>query len=954
MPSVAQETCNYNGKIYFVYPNQEVKTRGNSLDYNSTSYMKDRMLGIKTEILPNFNNLKDGAYVILYKNKRDKIHPACFFSLENNLPEGKATWVRHCKDTIEIQNYSNGLKHGEETVYSDKGNLFIKAKYKTGLLHGEYKSYFWNSDQLQLTGKFENNLKQPGSKFYDKYGNLSSEEILKDSIVTTTRYLINELKSKDYHDINGTWISTAYYYEDGNISDSTYPARRAFYYPQYSEKTDLFWEQLEQMPKLFRVHYMDNVHSLFYPNGQPITTLWYGNATNSYEKKAQIEDYSDGFYFDTIFNEDGSVKDILDERNFNDSAEFLLHHSYYYEKRKLHIVDYEFNNGILHSLKEVILNRKGDTTHLYSSINEKLLRIEANDTILVLENKIGKNYYREFKFLEDDSIITRFEAQTKYSNGRIKENIKGSFDYRYERLIKLPIPSQYDIYTKDGLQITKDSIGRIAIGKEFLNGFYKFKINEEIHSFQETEWLTSKEKISLKNLKPAGAWGYPSSLVPQSWGEPLSGYFVNGIQDSIWKIKDKKHHLKYNVLYKEGLLNGTIVDRSEYSAYFNKLQYSSLYNHYFTIEPITNTIEIDNALKTLTHNLIYENDILIEVYTYLKNDNLISYINLKDSTQVSYTISPSQDTLSKQIKRQDTYYLYSYNANGISSKRTIKNDTIHYESFNGDLVTFDMQTKNNIPYGISTVTDEISQTQIIREHNKSIPTPTYYQISSGEMAISFSSNEVPHSTFFSNGKIIFEGYSNNDNYIYSRIFYLKNSLFFPDETLQIEFFVDTVSDPKNWLKEYYSNGQIKAEANQFNIESEHDCDNNTKLKFDYLPSNYWNREGKQTLTNGTGYVFFKDEGTPVYEGEMKDSLQVGIWKHYDGNGNLTEFGKYVDGEKDGVWYSGDLTHIHFLEECLDTDHPKYEERKAYLENQVNITTEIYKNGELIQAVRQSN
>jgi antitoxin component YwqK of YwqJK toxin-antitoxin module len=927
MPLIAQEKFTWEGKEYLMYPTQSSRPYKFKKKHTYFAEVGSQEYS-NAEILPNFNPLPNGKYVMLYKaknTKRKASEPACFFNLKNNLPEGFVYWLRPSKDTLATLNYQKGVKNGISIKYSTDGNPLYIRSYKNGLLHGSSTLYYWNSSKLRSEKIFRDNIRLPGMKYFDYKGVLYEEETVMDSMIITSHYFDTILKQRNYKSTENEWISNTQFYDNGQLKDSTYPSIHSYYYN--SRELDDLFNQIVHLFKDANNFYYDNIRSdIYHNNGQKFGAI-HLNYKSEYGSDFASGLVANGLYFDTLYNKDGSIHFILNEVSVSDSVRSLHFEKEVKIKKKTESYELDFINGVnVTSLKE-IRNIKGNLE--LSEFNRHINYIDTllNDTVLLSSKKIEGSYYKTFWV--KDSVSRYFEGLNKYTNGQPKESIKGWLsDYTD---VPFHIPIFHEIYTEKGLSIKKDSLNRISIGGIYLNGFYRLKYSDASLHINNKSWLNNSERYSNKSLIFPSRYGYKQKH-SDGINIPISGYFKDGFQDSIWRYQYFQSKDKYYITFKEGLKNGSVkkrINQQDYDAYNYLLPIEQFHDKEYNI--------YDKKNK--------------KAYSVLSSINNNRY---KDAT-LSYILTPFGDTVYTSIYNRGTQIVKHYNQKGLISKVTTSNNIIENLDYR-DSIVISSQTYSipvNSYVGQFYKLDQENKVQLNFDFDKGIKIPSSYN-SAFIIIEGKRSNIIPWSKYYYKGSLKYEGYQHSYKYESASSYFLQNTIYFPNESVHIKFFMDTVLNPKAWLIEYYETGQIKAEANQFNIESEQDCDNNTKLKFDYLPSNYWNREGKQTLTNGTGYVFFKDEGTPVYEGEMKDSLQVGIWKHYDGNGNLTELGNYINGEKDGVWYSGDLTHIHFLEECLDTDHPKYEERKAYLENQVNITTEIYKNGELIQAVRQSN
>ena len=531
-----------------------------------------------------------------------------------------------------------------------------------------------------------------------------------------------------------------------------------------------------------------------------------------------------------------------------------------------------------------------------------------------------------------------FEGENRYSNGLKKEFVTGYYknNQEYEYSIKndnnLPTyqTNLHLIFNPEGKQILKDSAGRISLDGEYLDGYFKFNSKNEYYDLDDMKWLNHSKEFNLKQIVTPNNFGSLKDLSYESW-LPVAGYFKDGYQDSIWKFKLRYGKNKTTVKYKNGKLNGTREHKlSTFEA--NTIKYSN--DEYYNYKEVAYSQLVKNCKETKT----YKNDTLIQSITRYKNGLIYSFNNYENSSISTYKLTPTGDTIDVSNKIGDTLHTRYYNQSGLTRHNKVCKNYCLIQKFEDGIITEKRTYLNNEYVGVSTFRNLHLNTIRKDNYDQRIinPDPNPFRRSSFVNSTPIKSNSIPKTKFYKDDLLEYEGYCNYYSYQESSNFFLINTVYFDTEKPKFKFFVDTSETNTNWLKEYYYNGNLKAEASKFHPTSSINCDEEPELKFDYIPYNFWTRDGKQTVTDGTGYIFYKNEGTPVFEGQLQDSIKVGTWKYYDGNGNLNEFGKYVDGEKDGVWYSGDLKHIHFLEECLDANNPDYEKTKSRLENEISI------------------
>jgi antitoxin component YwqK of YwqJK toxin-antitoxin module len=949
---ISQETIMYEGKEYFIYPSWADDSPSiNSWNQRGSLGHFDRrfLYEIQLEIIPNFTSLQDGEYIMFHYSKR-KIQPACFFQLENNLVEGKAIWLNKKQDILASQHYKKGIKEGEETLFSDNGNLFEHCFYKNGILDQEYERYYWDSQQLQFNVNYDNG-QSTELVMFEKNGQLKKKEFQKDSLFITERYKSGKLNQRVLAGLSGDFLSSTYFFDSRQKSDSLYfeNSPNSYYY-HHPIVIHYFLDSMLQIEEVTVGQEGSIKRSVFHPNGNKKVDLYmlvesdYGCG---YDSRVHYGSAIEGIYFDTIFNPDGSVNQILNEKVTNSSRIYHFEESSNNKKWSLN-QNLNFINGEISDSYVESFDKKGNFNWSIRDINFNFLDTTEKDTILLYEKRKGASFYKEF-WVKNDSRIY-FEGENRYSNGLKKEFVTGYYknNQEYEYSIKndnnLPTyqTNLHLIFNPEGKQILKDSAGRISLDGEYLDGYFKFNSKNEYYDLDDMKWLNHSKEFNLKQIVTPNNFGSLKDLSYESW-LPVAGYFKDGYQDSIWKFKLRYGKNKTTVKYKNGKLNGTTEHKlSTFEA--NNIKYSN--DEYYNYKEVAYSQLVKNCKETKT----YKNDTLIQSITRYKNGLIYSFNNYENSSISTYKLTPTGDTIDVSNKIGDTLHTRYYNQSGLTRHNKVCKNYCLIQKFEDGIITEKRTYLNNEYVGVSTFRNLHLNTIRKDNYDKGIinPDPNPFRRSSFVNSTPIKSNSIPKTKFYKDDLLEYEGYCNYHSYQESSNFYLINTVYFDTEKPKFKFFVDTSETNTNWLKEYYYNGNLKAEASKFHPTSSINCDEEPELKFDYIPYNFWTRDGKQTVTDGTGYIFYKNEGTPVFEGQLQDSIKVGTWKYYDGNGNLNEFGKYVDGEKDGVWYSGDLKHIHFLEECLDANNPNYEKTKSRLENEVKINVIIYKDGQALQ------
>lgn len=158
-------------------------------------------------------------------------------------------------------------------------------------------------------------------------------------------------------------------------------------------------------------------------------------------------------------------------------------------------------------------------------------------------------------------------------------------------------------------------------------------------------------------------------------------------------------------------------------------------------------------------------------------------------------------------------------------------------------------------------------------------------------------------------------------------------------------------DNRTSITGYFNNGKLRCKGTVKNWSSGYDCSTHQdKTLFEISYTDAWNYSGEQILKDGTGKGVFQDEnGSRLIAGEMSNYRENGIWKYYDPNGKLNATGKFVNGHKEGLWFYGDLENLNFEDAaCFDPNDSLAQHKFRYNQKVVNLTTELYVNGQLRQ------
>lgn len=129
---------------------------------------------------------------------------------------------------------------------------------------------------------------------------------------------------------------------------------------------------------------------------------------------------------------------------------------------------------------------------------------------------------------------------------------------------------------------------------------------------------------------------------------------------------------------------------------------------------------------------------------------------------------------------------------------------------------------------------------------------------------------------------------------------------------------------------YYSNGKLRCKGYLKDLELSYDCfTRQDKPALDFYVLDFYDFSGRQTVSNGSGYLVKYDEnGLKMASGKLVNCIEDSVWKYYTPEQKLTETGNYIKGEKDGIWYEGDLEGINFEDGACFNPNDEYE-MKSY-------------------------
>lgn len=229
----------------------------------------------------------------------------------------------------------------------------------------------------------------------------------------------------------------------------------------------------------------------------------------------------------------------------------------------------------------------------------------------------------------------------------------------------------------------------------------------------------------------------------------------------------------------------------------------------------------------------------------------------------------------------------------------------------------------------------------------------YIDIANNTGDDNFSKIDGSYASYYDNGQVLAEGniemgYPAGDWKFYNINGTLVHQVNFVDTFIVLPG--DTGKKEVSGLYTgYYSNGKLRCQGYLKDLELSYDCfTRQDKPALDFYVLEFYDFSGRQTVSNGSGYlVKYGENGLKMATGKLVNCVEDSVWRYYTPEQKLTETGTYVKGEKDGIWYEGDLEGINFEDGACFNPNDEYEmksyERKR---KELRITKTYYNNGSI--------
>ena len=884
------------------------------------------------------------------------------FSIKNNLAEGSAVFYTYDisdngkqshTPSEEIKGtFTNGLKTGVWSQATFGKNPTEFTTYKNGIKDG----YHWQSTYsgvIYSKDKFCDG-DACDTVFYYRNGKVSTEYDI------TTNYYSNDLsscydKAIDLLNIRPNKVNTYYkQYENGvlkvnlNFKDGKalpfdsagvkYENTYGDYYKYATIKK--INDHLKVLTCIVASYYSKRFDQFYYQDDFMYQSKNI-NYRNVYKKKGIFKKRKiiriDTTIRESIFINPESIIDssIIPTLVYMDNSGDSKSEMYYIPKLKfLFEKNYPSNRFRRYSDHYYTFN-KVDTLSRKVVLNETDFGnyhnyVKKSEYVFIHEDKEELNMFQLQGYLKKSYIINNELPNCYENHDRHTESLRGFNSSEYEYF-----PTKETYYKNDTL----------------LNGIYYFSSARKAKHWPATINYTGytglENDICVGEMvkgKKEGLWKELNYITwPKRTPLDLKTYFFS----------HPKNVSGYNeVNFKEGMKHGNYI---HYQMYNPKDDDSE------SKEPIVLYKEIDaNYIHDTLHGnykKYYPTGVLKQELNYIMGSPDGEYREYNETGDLISTIQFNKGKLNgKYLVYEDASMsclanfknnalsdsiVYYYNNHLPSEKVFAKNDTVikKIKYFNNGKVKEEMMFNQLSTY---TMSEELMLSQSFIE-----------TIIAGQ----YNTLRNVHGSFknyYDNGQLLSEGKIKGGDLDGIWKFYSINGVLihevnFHDTIIQLPVNGDS-TDISGFYTGYYSNGKKRCDGFIKELEVSYDCfTKQDKPDLDFFAVNFFDINGKQTLKNGNGYfVKYEANGLRVAAGKLVNCQEDSLWRYYTPEQKLDKIGNYVNNEKDGVWYEGDLEGINFEDgACFDMNNA--EEVKAFNEKrkELNISKTIYRAGNVI-------
>ena len=477
----------------------------------------------------------------------------------------------------------------------------------------------------------------------------------------------------------------------------------------------------------------------------------------------------------------------------------------------------------------------------------------------------------------------------------------------------------------------------------------------------------------------------------------VTGYFVGGKPNGIWKVIDQNGKLMSEIPYQNGNVNGTVrnysyaypAEEDLYMEYEIGDTLPSKKKYY-----LQSTTEYKNGIrngKSVAYNWLGEvvsEDSYLDGYlngrAFERNKLAHTELNYENGSLDGYVRThltlPAKDSILLFDLNFQNGNLQgeskSYHINGKVAKRGffLNGDPIddyeafdtlgfkyHYVKFqysypveekiweeNELSVRYKFDWKDSIQF----TPDDITSTQSLDEILYSLGIGTEYldRPYYGRPSLIEKRGINYHMTkYYPNDTVARDGELSKGKKVGNWKFYSYEG----EKLYEVNYFdtILVVNDSvqfksKGILTDYNAAGQKLSESHIIEKFEKYDCSHTDHYEIRQLMT-IW--QASDTLNRMNGYVKnYYDNGVLQNEGNLKDGLPTGVWKFYDPYGKLNQVGEYTLGKRNGRWLGGDLSKTKYLGDiCLNPNMPDLENEIRYREKLLDIVITNYRMGKAL-------
>jgi len=964
----------FNGKQYYVYPYR-----------------------ISSDDIPVMGiNIPDGEYVVfenysfkrkfsLHRNWRKKKYKLrdttvvnAVITIKNNLAQGAAAFYEHSHKRNRSTNKKpyqvttgmlvNGLKTGEWKITDIKDKDYEIYNYANGVKNGYYNS-FRSNGQLRARKKYCNDRLCDTVFYY--YDNHIIEEYDHNDKPSFGNFNSSIYDKIIYDFRNGTRLDAKTYYKKYDYSGKLlYSLKLVDGFIQPFDSIGIYDPALDTNYNELKYATIKNISP-----GQTVITEF---DKNHYKTEKTQTFIKDGFTYASTFKK---IELLRKRKNFFNRKQYIYKRDTT-DNAEIYADTKTFDEN---SIKPVVIETKiynGDTVRIFYIPKFDFQFSDDPEIKLLFADTVSKSIF-----------FTKTEKHWNYNKEKLKK-------VRFERYINkkdylLQIKRNNPYKSKDYIvinNITPETVENenYTERNEYENTSSNDFINETFYStysFRDT--LINGPYFFSYNTKKRKDWDKNKKLIaPVSYYEnDETGSFINGKKEGLWlgiSWNEPKrlpndlsgyffsHPKKVRSLveknYKNGLKNGAYTTYKKVSETDGDLDFFE---------------ESDIEQKK---SIIKKSTIFKDFETEFKNDTLNGpykqyYANGKLRTSANFVMGkPHGDHITyhkrtgkiKCFIQFDKGYLngkYLRYEGGVLScyaffKNNIISDSLIFYNSNGKPLTSIYTDNERLKEKKNFFFDgKLKEKMTFNDNSKYMLTKEAISSESFITGINSSKDSTLYkahgsfTSYYENGQKLAEGniskgkLSNNWKF-YSINGQVLHEVKFKDTIVVLNGSKDSIY-VRGLYNGYYSNGNKRCKGFITSVELNYDCfTKQDKVEPEFYVLDFFDINGKQSVKNGSGYLLKYDpNGLKTAAGKLTDFKRDSLWRYYTPEQKLDGIGYYIDDEKEGVWYTGDLEGINFEDgACFDMNNPA--EVKAYEQKRkdLNISRSIYKDGNRINMV----